>query len=72
MKTWRHIVVRQKANLSYGEYEYSIREDFGDHGYTSHPIAPTGGSLEDLKFALEKILDTVNDAIEDPKLVLEE
>ena len=72
MRTWRHIVVRQKANPSYGQHEYSIRENFGNGSYTESLIAPTGKNLEDLKWAIERMLNAVNAAIEDPNLVLEE
>jgi hypothetical protein len=71
MGTWCYRVCRQEANPSYGEYLYSIREDFGEFGLTP-PIAPTGESLEDLKWALEKMLEAVNDAIIKPELVVED
>ena len=72
MRTWCYRICRQNANPSYGEYEYSIREHYGEFGYTDSPIPPTGESLEDLKWALEKMLEAVNDAINDPEFVLED
>jgi len=72
MRTWNHRVCRQKSEPSYGEYLYSIREDFGDYGYTQNPIAPTGESLEDLRWVLERMLETVNAAILKPDLILED
>ena len=71
MGTWYYRICRQKANPSYGEYLYSIHEDFGEFGLTP-PIAPTGKSIEDLKWALEKMLEAVNDAIIKPELVVED
>ena len=71
MGTWYYRVCRQKANPSYGESLYSIHEDFGEFGLTP-PIAPTGECLEDLKLALKKMLEAVNDAINDPELVWED
>ena len=67
MATWEHRVYRRKAHPSYGEWEYSIREDYGERGYTKDAIAPYGESLESLRWVLTKMLKALDKPVLEDK-----
>ena len=58
---WQHEVFKEKStDKAYGEWMFQIREvyyeDGKEVGQQQGPAQPTGASLEDLKWVLQKML----------------
>lgn len=67
---WNHRVFKKVYPDGY--IQYSIREVYGDvdsggFGYSSNPIAPVGDDLEDLRWVLEKMLESLDNPVLEDK-----